>query len=173
MSKTTLRNLIVSLVVFVTVVGVVSFAFASVLNSSQTLEQQIATVVEQNQQQATLLRMQRLAENSQTERAELASYFLLQEADYITFLSQVESLAPSLGISLETQQLQQVTRDNKNWIETTFSVSGTRQNVQNFIQVLEDIPYVSRITSVSMREGGGSQWVADIIIQVQLLTYDQ
>jgi hypothetical protein len=172
MSKRTLRNLIISASIFGVVVGVVLFAFFHVLNSSQTLEEQIAAVAAQTQQEETLLRLQRIAQNSVEEREELGSYFLLRESDSIAFLSEIEAIAPTVGIDLETTGLVQITQDNKNWIQATFSLTGSRDNVQRFVRILENIPYVSRITSVNMTGNTAGTWQADVVIQVQLLSYD-
>lgn len=171
MTKTTLSNLIVAAAIFVVVVGVVAVAFWRVLNDSQTLEQQITAVAAQNQQEETLLRMQRIAQSSENQRAELASYFLLRESDSISFLSDIETVAPTLGLVLETTNLRQINENNKEWIEATFSVGGRRDDVQEFVQIMENIPYVSRLKSVSMLGSRDGVWQAEVIIQVQLLTY--
>ncbi len=173
MSKTTLRNLIIALVLFCITGGGTVFFFTQILSNSQLLEEQIAAVDAQNQQEASLLRLQRLAQTSQSDREELSSYFLLRESDTISFLSEMELLAPSVGLSLETESLQQVSVGGKEWIQTKFNVAGSRQDIQNFAQILEIIPYVSRLTSVSMEKDRDGSWRADIIIQVQLLNYDQ
>lgn len=173
MTKTTLRNLIISLVTFTLVGGGVAFAFYGVLKGSQTLEQQITAVASQNQQEQAMLRLQRIAQNSEVERAELASYFLLRESDSINFLSEIESLAPNMRLSLETTDLQQVNEDNKDWVQAAFSVSGSRSDVQKFVNTLENIPYVSRLKSVRMSGTRSANWQAEIVIQVQLLIYDE
>lgn len=173
MTNVTLRNLIIALVLFFGVVGTVTFGFVQIMTNSSTLEQQIAAVAAQSEQEQELLRLQRLATNSQADRAELATYFLLRESDSISFLSQIETLAPTIGIELQTVGLEQVVQEQRNWIEVDFLASGSRLDVQNFIQILEIIPYVSRVTSVNLKETTGSTWQANITIQVQLLTYDK
>lgn len=171
MTKTTLRNLIIAVVTFLIVVGAVLVAFLGVLEGSQTLQQQIEAVAAQNKQEESLLRLQRIAQESETERAELESYFLLRESDSISFLSEIETLAPKSGLALETTGLQQVAEDNKDWIQATFSVTGDRLDVQEFISILENIPYVSRVKSVNMNNANVGSWQAIIVIQVQLLKY--
>lgn len=173
MSKTTLRNLIISLVTLCVTGGGAAFFFVQILNNSQLLEQQIIAVDTQSQQEASLLRLQRLAQTSESDREELTSYFLLRESDSIAFLSEMERLAPSVGLELETKSLRQVSEGEKDWIQTDFNVTGARQDIQNFVQILEIIPYVSRLVAVSIKDDGKGVWTADIIIQVQLLTYDQ
>ncbi len=78
-----------------------------------------------------------------------------------------------MGISLETESLNQVSTDGSEWIEIRFGAVGTRANVEAFIRALEFAPYVSRVQSVRLIEDSANRWGADIIMQVQLLTYDE
>ena len=173
MSRSTIRNLVIAFVMLVLVVGVVAGAFVKVLGKSQTLEEQIATLASKNQQEETLIRLQKIAQSSEPERAELASYFLSKESESIDFLNEVEALAPTVGVNLETNDLRQVTQDNRDWVEILFNASGRRSDLQNFIRILEGVPYSSRVTSVYMRgERNSNIWQANITIQVQILSYD-
>lgn len=172
MKNVTLRNLIIALVLFTGVVGSVLFGFLEIMSNSTKLEQQIAAVAAQNEQEEELLRLQKLATNSETDRTELASYFLLRESDSISFLSKIETLAPSVGVQLQTVALEQVTADQKEWIEVDFLASGTRIDVLNFVQILEIIPFVSRLTFVDLKQTSSNEWQANMTIQVQLLTYE-
>lgn len=173
MSKVTLRNFIITLVILLLSLGGAVFFFFQISNNSQLLEQQIAAVADQNTQETALLRLQRIAQTTETDREELSSYFLLRQSDSIAFLSEIERLAPKVGLSLETKSLDQVSVGGREWIQVNFTVKGSLQDVQNFVQILEIIPYVSKLTSVSMNNTSSNQWEADIVIQVQLLTYDQ
>lgn len=172
MSKKTIRNLIIAVTILIIVATVVAVAFLRVLENSQTLESQIAAVAAQNSQEAALIKLQKIAQSSEIEREELSSYFLLRESDSISFLSEIESLAPTMGVRLQTTDLKQVNQDEKEWVEVSFNTGGRRDNVQNFINVLERIPYASRLIMVNMSDAGNDDWRAEIIIQVQLLSYD-
>jgi hypothetical protein len=173
MMSSTLRNLLVSVVIFLLVVGTVVFSLISTLNKSQVLEEQIIALAATNQQEEALLRLERVAQASEAERAELASYFLLRESDSISFLSEIESIAPNLGVGLETTSLRQTSADGKEWIEAALTVSGSRTAVERFIETLEVIPFVSRIASITMQGNTPANWQADITVQLQLLNYVQ
>lgn len=137
------------------------------------LKEQLSTLNEQNKQEASLLRLQRLAEDTREEREKLGSHFLLRESDSIIFLSEIESLAPNIGLSLETKELKQVVeKDKTTWIEVTFGATGARTDVENFIQILEIIPYVSRVMTVKMEARSTEYWQAIVTVQVQLLQHD-
>lgn len=172
MTKKTRTNLIIAGVVAVVVTALCAYVLISIVGNGEKLREQIDALAAQNDQAASLFRLQRLAQETVTPRAELASYFLLRESDSITFLTEIESLAPKVGLSLETETLQQVKGDGTDWIEVSFKVGGARGDVENFIKILEIIPYVSRIQSVIMGVQGGNVWEATITIQVQLLSYD-
>lgn len=173
MSKKTIRNLIAVILVLLLTSGGVIFFFMEISDKNSLLEEQIAALAEQSEQEESLLRLQRISQISQSDRGELASYFLLRESDSIAFLSEIEKLAPSVGVSLETRSLEQVSTAGKDWIQFDFLVNGNRQDVQNFVQILEIIPYVSRVISVSVEKEISGSWKGAVVIQVQLLSYDQ
>lgn len=173
MSKTTIRNLIIAVSIFVAVACAVTITFFKILKNSATLEAQIAAVAAQTQQEQAMLRLERLAQNSEEERAELASYFFFRESDSIGFLSEIESIAPTFDLSLKTTDLITVNEDNLDWVEATFGVVGARSDVHDFIELLENIPYVSRLTEINMTGETGGEWKASVTVQVQLLKYDE
>lgn len=168
-SKTTQNLLLASILLVITAGGAVSLLWFISKNSA-LLTEQLDALKEQNQQEASLLRLQRLAVETKADREKLASYFLLRESDSIMFLSEIEALAPRLSLLLETEALKQLLSEDKvPWIEASFSVSGSRENIERFLSVLETIPYVSRITFVHMEAQASDNWRAEVTIQVQLL----
>ena len=172
-SKTSQNLLLASILLVITAGGAVSLLWF-ISKNSVLLTEQLDALKEQNQQEASLLRLQRLANETEADREKLSNYFLLRESDSITFLSEIETLAPRLGLLLETEGLKQLLGEDKtSWIEASFSVSGSRQNIERFVQILEALPYVSRVTSIEMEAQSSDSWFAEITIQVQLLNYDQ
>ncbi len=172
MSQTTIRNLIISIIILVIVGGAVAGVFIKLLKDSQTLEKQIVAVASQNQHEAGLIRLQKIAKASESEREELSSQFLFRESDTSDFLSEIEELVPIMGVQRNTPDLKKITIEGKEWVEVSFNVTGDRTSVQDFINVLEIVPYVSKVTSVNLSGEKNGDWKADIIIQVQLLSYD-
>jgi len=170
MKSKTIQNLILAAIILVITAGGATSLLWFISKNSVVLTEQLNTLKEQNQQEASLLRLQRLAVDTEADREKLASYFLLRESDSIIFLSEIESLAPRFSLELETKALKQFTTEDKvPWIEASFAVSGTRRNIEQFVQIMETIPYVSRITSVSMEALSLENWRAEVTIQVQLL----
>jgi hypothetical protein len=87
----------------------------------------------------------------------------------------VERLAPEAGVSLETDTLNLVedTENNKQWVEIGFSFEGSRSRVQNFLTILEDLPYVSKIKRVEMVATDQTKWQSQVVMQIRILTYDE
>jgi hypothetical protein len=172
MTKSTLRNLIIAVGLFVIVVGGTLFAFLQVLRGSQTLEEQIIAVAAQNQQEETLLRMQRTAQTSEADRAELASYFLQQGSDSIVLINEIEErVGPALGLEIVTTELREVTEEEAEWAEVRFTVTGSREQTRALLRLLENLPYASRVKAVQMQGTRGAEWQSEITIQVQILSY--
>jgi hypothetical protein len=174
MSKTTLRNLIISISLLVISTAVLGFTFYKINTKQTLLGEQISTLAEQQGQENSFFRLQKIAEESAEDRANLQSYFLLRESDSIDFLNQVETLAPTLGVALETNGLVQLpeTESGNNWIEVSFTYSGSRQNVNRFTNILEHVPYISYVTSYSVSADTPTNWEAEIKMLVYVLAYD-
>lgn len=139
------------------------------------LQVQLAALKEQSLQEDSYYRLLRLIEETTEDRVRLHQFFLKRESDSIDFLNQVEALAPESGVVLVTDSLNTIRGENNtvSWIQASFSFSGTRHNVQNFIQILETLPYVQRLTSVKMAARSSSDWQANVTMQVRVLAYDE
>ncbi len=174
MSPSTIRNAIISLISVSLALGVFVFMVYQTGAQGGKLTEQIATLEAQRSQEESYFRLQKIAEETKEERTELQSYFLLNESDSINFLNNVESLAPKAGVTLQTSNLLLVedAEDDSQWIEVDFAFSGSKQRVSDFIRVLEELPYVSRLTLVELTASRQSQWEANVTMRVRVLAYD-
>lgn len=173
MSKGTIRIAIFAIILVVVSVSIFSFMVLRVISQGEELSLQINTLQESAAQEDSYYNLQRLADETALEREELQTYFLAKESESIDFLNLVESLAPQVGVSLSTVSLEEVIEDgNVAWVEPTFSFSGSRDRVGNFIKILETLPYVLRISSVDMASNAGSKWEVQVTMQVRVLSYD-
>jgi hypothetical protein len=175
MSKTTIRNLIITLIFTVLAAGAFGLMVYYVFGQGSKLANQIAVLESERAQEASFIKSQRLLEDTKEEREVLQNYYLARASDSIDFLNQVEALAPSLGINLETRGLESFTdaADSSEWIKVDFDFSGSRENVQKFIKILENFPYVSRVTEVSLIARSNTEWNATVKMQVRILPYDE
>lgn len=175
MSGSTKKTIIVALMLSVASIAVFGFMVFRVSEQGDRLVAQIRALEEQRAQEAAHRNLQRIATESQADRDQLKAYFLAKESESIDFLNQVETLAPQVDVALKTTNLQLTTeKDTKRgWIEVTFEFSGTRKSVQNFVQILETLPYVSRLNSVTMEARSRTDWQASVTMQIQVLSYDE
>lgn len=174
MSRSTKRIMILAGSFLLIAMGLFAFVGYHVVAKGQLLGEQAAILKIKETQESSYLRLIRQADETTKKRSELKQYFLQKESDSINFLTLIESLAPKAGVELRTNTLELLKeKDSKNgWIKTSFSISGTRNDVQNFIQVLESLPYVQRLTSLNMNARSSELWEASVTMQVRVLSYD-
>jgi len=173
MSKSTIRNIILSLVLIVTSVAIFGFMAYQITQQGSRLAFQIETLEKERSQEASRLKLKRTADETVSDREQLKSYFLEQESDSIDFLNKVESLAPIVGVKLQTSGLESVVNsaDDTKWIQAEFSFSGSRAQIDRFIKILETLPLVLKIKSIEMVTKSNTEWQATVAIQVQVLSY--
>lgn len=127
-------------------------------------------VLEAKQQESRLSSMERLIEETASERAELAELILTEE-DVVDFLSLIETLGKEQGVIFKTESLKPLEGKTQfDELELDLSVSGDEKQVRNMLRVLESLPYKSSIERVSFsREGGGEKgnnWLGLFTLQV-------
>lgn len=174
MSKGTIRIIILSLILLTITVIVFGFMAFKTVSQKEELNTQLTTLQESVAQQSSYNKLKRLSEDTVEEREQLQKYFLARGSES-NFLNLVESLAPQTGVSLNTNAVKEILDEagEVSWIEPSFTFSGSRNRVQNFIKILETLPYVLRINSVNVSSKAGGQWEAKVIMQVRVLSYDQ
>ncbi|MCA9363485.1 hypothetical protein KC851_04160 [Candidatus Kaiserbacteria bacterium] len=174
MSKSTIRTLIISVCLLTLAVVVFGVTAYQASNQGHKLEDQLAALAASRAQENSYYRLQNIAENTTDDREVVRSYFLENESSSIDFLNHLETLAPEMGLSFETRELSKVTEaeTNSHWIKTSFDFSGSKEQINNFIKVLENLPYTSRLTKVDLKKGEGRIWQAEVTMQVRLLHYD-
>ncbi len=174
MSRITIRNFILSLILLLVVFGIVGYLYLMIGTKEKQLAEQLVAIKTQNDREQTSFRLEKIAKESAIEREEIKKYFLPQAGESITFLTQVESLAPENGVVLKTDSLEEGgnKETNEKWVTATFTFSGTRSSVERFITILENLPYLSQINSVQLigKDGGG--WEAKVTMQVAVLHYE-
>jgi hypothetical protein len=53
-----------------------------------------------------------------------------------------------------------------------FSFEGSRSRVQNFITILEELPYVLKVITVDIVAADQTRWQAQVTMRVRVLNYD-
>ncbi|MFN3188200.1 MAG: hypothetical protein ACK42D_01485 [Candidatus Paceibacteria bacterium] len=133
--------------------------FADVRNRNAELRatQQLATTIEQT------LRL------SEDDRQELDSFFI-SERDTIHFITNVEALAETLRVSVETTQLAVTPKkdDEPIRLEIGFLIEGSYSNVERMLSALETLPYHKSIPNVSIKSTEKGTWTGAIVLYVTL-----
>lgn len=175
MSPFTIKITVVSIVLFIVSTGAFVLMLLQSQRQSEQLATQLETIDEQRAQEESYFRLQRIAEESATDRLQLSSYFFSSESESIDFLNMVENLAPETGVTLETDTLNLIedAEDGKQWVEIGFSFEGSRNRVQNFLRILEELPYVAKIMKIEMSATSQSKWESQVTMRVRVLTYDE
>jgi hypothetical protein len=172
MTKGTKTTITIALILFATSIVFFGLMVFQVERQGEQLGEQIATLEAERAQEDSFFRLKKIAEDTKNDRAKLDSYFLESENDSIDFLNFIEGLAPDYGVVLNTNSLEVVedadTADR--WIEVSFTFSGSRMQVDNFLIILENLPYVLRIDEYSMNKKSGAEWEANVSMRVQILS---
>lgn len=175
MINTTKKILVIALFLIFASALVFVFMVYQVIEHGEQLTNQTVLLNKENAQADSYAYMHKLSLETVDERDFLKSYFLEKEGSSIDFLNYVETLAKETSIDLKTSELDTVDSkgDEPKWIETTFSIEASREKIQQFIKILETVPYVSRITDIKMSSKVGDEWKASVTMRVMVLGYDE
>ncbi len=174
MSPSTIQNSIVSLIAIIIAASAFGFMVLKTDQQGKELVMQIETLDTQRAQEESFFKLQKIAEDTKDERELLQSHFLLKDSEEVDFLNNVESIAPRAGVALQTSNLSSVVdaTDSSEWIQVDFTFTGSRQRVKDFVQILEVLPYVSRLVSVDLTAVSQTEWRARVTMRVRVLAYD-
>jgi hypothetical protein len=170
MRITTKKLLILSLGLTFLALGAMSFFFLEIRAEGIRLEDQIAILTESKTKESAYLRLVRLANETEAERAALAKNFFKEEGDSITFLGEIETLASELGITLKTDALEKKFDKDKNQesISITFVYEGPKHLIFNFSKLMELTPYHSKVESLSLQKTSGGSWSGRLTISITI-----
>jgi hypothetical protein len=173
MNKATFRNLILASLGVLLAAGGFSFMVFKINSKEQELQGQVQALNDETVRENAFYKLQKTAEESVADRDRLAKYFLKQESDSIDVLNWVEGMAPRARVELQTKSLQKVSdKDTKtDWIEVSFAFTGEQHDVERFVSVLERLPYLSYITSLSLTGRPGENWQALVTLRVYIFNY--
>ena len=172
MNKRTKRLAIIAVALFIVAVLAVVLFIREINNQSTKLSEQIVAIETDRAQQEVFTSIQRVSNNTLETRQELQSYYLDSQSDSINFLNFIEAQAISTGVELTTNSPTQVVNDAGTFLAVDYVFTGSLSRVENFIQQLENIPYVSQLDGVSLSQKSSSIWEAQVVITVNILDYE-
>jgi predicted PurR-regulated permease PerM len=172
MNNRTKQLAIVAIILFVIAIVLVVFFIREINLQSDKLSEQITTIETDRAQQTVFTRVQRTNIETQDTRKELQSYFLQSQSDSIDFLNFIEAQAAASGVELTTNTPTEVVTDSATYLSVGYEFTGSLNRVENFIQQLENIPYVSQLENLSLTQRSGNTWQAQVDIIVHVLNYE-
>jgi len=172
MNAHTKRLAILAAVLFIFAVFAVVFFVREINIQSVKLSEQITAIEVDRAQQTVFTRIQRTSTETTDIRTELQSYYLQSQSDSIDFLNFIESQATVSGVELTTNSPTEVIKDGMTFLSVGYEFTGSLNRVENFIQQLENLPYVSQLKSLSLAQRTGSTWEAEVVIMVNVLNYE-
>jgi len=169
MSSKTKKIFFITLGIAIAAVCAFVLFFLEIRSEALRLEEQVKILTENNTKESAFVRLKRLAQETEDERALLASSFFSSEGDSISFLGEVETLATSLGLSFETVSLDKIEDKEKGkFVKISFVYEGKKETVIKFSKLLEVAPYHSRVESLRLRKEGNGNWTAELSMQIMI-----
>jgi len=145
----------------------------TVEKSGRELESRVALINDQNAKIKMYTELSRLLEQSASQRAELSSY-VLKEDQTSSFLTEIESLASIRSVQLTTQSLKVIPKDGKfDELSIEFAIEGSEKSVEEMLQILEKLPYHSKLSSVLLSKEQTGDLSGSVKLSLSLYMYDQ
>lgn len=142
--------------------------------SGQDLLDRVAAIADKNAKVKTYTEFSKLIEETEAERKTLASHVLTEDKTS-AFLTEIESLASSVGVTLRTSSLE--VNDKKesvfNSLIIKFEMEGPELFVKNLLSIFETLPYHSQVTSLTFTQTENGSVKGTVEIKVTLLDYEK
>jgi hypothetical protein len=129
---------------------------------------------EHSAKEASFNTVQQLLTTTKDDREKIDSFFI-QENQTISFITEIERNATAIGVRLVTNELSiNPSTVDPNGVKTPavlivgFDFSGSKYAVEQFLVLLENVPYHKKITSVSVAKSDDSLWKVNLKMQLTL-----
>jgi len=170
MCKKTKQTFIIAVVTSLLSFSICLFLFYEIRAQGLSLEEHVDILNENNKKEAAYSNLNKLIKETEKERNKIENIFLSNQSEGLDFVNEIEIIAPSLGLSLETKGLGNPV-DEETGIESVainFVYSGTKSSVLGFTKLMENIPYHSSVESLSIRETGPDDFEGEITIHITI-----
>lgn len=160
---------IVAAVFFTTALCVFLWVLYAIVASGQELQTRLAAIEETNAKIQANNELASLLVSTQDERLQLEKYVLTEDETGI-FLTDIEKLASSQAVALNTSSLEVVkTKDEPDKLQVEFEIKGRETDVKNMLALFESLPYHSIVSAFSLTRVGNGQVESSITLQITLL----
>lgn len=177
MSEISKKYLVITIIVFFLAVSLFVIMIQQVDSESKKLAEQVLVIAEQQSKESDYINLQRQKDETKADRERLQTLFLRQDGDSVDFLERlnnIELLAKQVGIVFSTDALELVGGETTNagWLRVNFSFAGPDKEINDFILMLENLPYLLKITDLEMRREANNQWKVKMVAEIRTFAYE-
>ncbi len=167
----TKQYFILALLSALTACAATGYVLVQLYEQGAALEASLTTVVESTAKANAITRIENLTEETVDDRAALAQAFFSSSLDGTLYITELEALAPTLGLSFENDLIDVVSAaaGGKSEVVMRFSFSGSKERVLEFSRLLENLPYHSRLESLQL-SGDGALWKAEAAVKITVFS---
>lgn len=174
MNKKSHSLLIGSVLIFLFSTAIFLYVLYSVNQKGVQFAESKRIIGEHSAKEASFNTVQQLLATTKDDREKIDSFFI-RENQTISFITQIEQNATTIGVRLVTNELSiNPGTVDPNGITTPallvvgFDFSGSKAAIEKFLVLLENIPYHKKITSVSVTKSDDSLWKVNLKMQLTL-----
>lgn len=157
---------------FLVSLGILGGVFFEMDRMTSNFQAQLTLLQANAEQEQEYNALIRKVEDTEEERSKLQQY-ILNERDSISFLTEIEQLSLSPGIELVTEALNKVDVEGSTYddLDIGLTFSGTFNELQSLIKVLESLPYHGSVNTVRISKEGET-FSGTIALTLSLIPYD-
>lgn len=151
-------------------IGLCSYMIYEIDVKGLQLEEQVKILAENNSKEELYLNIRRTIQETEADRNSINNKFFKSEDDSIDFLSEIESLAPTLGLVLSTKALEPVLGEDKKpqSLKMSFVYSGNKEAVLGFTKMLGNLQYHSYLESLTLKKSTGNNWEGNVTLLISI-----
>lgn len=167
-TKQTIKWSITTAIAFVSSIGVLLWTYYYAGQLRNDLERAQVAVVTHEMHAKNVAVAEKSAALAQAGEVTLQQYVLTEDKT-VDFLTDLEALAAVHGVSLTTESLKVVENEDVPHISLQLNGLGTQNNVNDFLENLEALPYASWLENTTwLRTEAGIE--VELILNVTLMT---
>lgn len=172
-TSTTKRILIIGAALATSAIGVAAYLLVQIDSQGKRLDENIQIISDAQVRKETKDRISRIFEESIEDRQVLSKSMLRNPTDSVVeFVTFLEDFAPQVGIefTVETLGAEIPVKDapGSSQMRLGFSYEGDKQAVINFSNLLENVPYISYLESLTMSAGENNTFEARTVMVIMI-----
>ena len=174
MSKKSNTFLLVAFSCFLITAGVFLYTLYGINKQGIRLTESKKMIGEQAAKEASFNKVESLLASTKDDREQIKKLFI-EEKDTITFISEIEKNAKIVGVTLATNELSIIPSvvDGNGiagpaLLVVGFDFSGSQTETEQFVRLLENIPYHKKFTQLSFAKSDANVWKASVKMQLTL-----